>query len=237
VIMNKMQGSLLGAQQRSAAAAPLALRPRVARSARASRAAALVVRAEAKHPVAKVRGAALGTCGARGRQGTGGRGAAPDPAAMPCQRPPPPHPALPQWADSIGLPTDEGIFGFRPFAEVGARCGGPPPPSRCWPPVANRARRGLCVRPAAPRSPSPPALPPPPPCQTFCGRLAMMGFVISIVEEAATGRGTLGQLGIDSPSMPLTIGLSSLALLATVVRAPAAWLPGRLLLPGSLAAC
>lgn len=25
---------------------------------------------------------------------------------------------MPQFADSIGLPTDEGIFGFKPFAEV-----------------------------------------------------------------------------------------------------------------------
>jgi hypothetical protein len=32
-----------------------------------------------------------------------------------------------------------------------------------------------------------------------------------------TGRGTLGQLGVDSPSLPLTIGLSSAALLAVVI--------------------
>ena len=31
------------------------------------------------------------------------------------------------------------------------------------------------------------------------------------------GRGTLGQLGIGSPSMPLTIGLCSLTLMAVVI--------------------
>jgi hypothetical protein len=25
---------------------------------------------------------------------------------------------VPQFADSIGLPTDEGLFGFKPFAET-----------------------------------------------------------------------------------------------------------------------
>lgn len=76
---------------------------------------------------------------------------------------------LAKYADSIGLPTDEGLFGFKPFSEV------------------------------------------------WCGRLAMMGFVISIVQEARTGLGTLGQIGLESPSLPLTIGLSSVALFATVV--------------------
>uniref|UniRef100_A0A383W9X3 Uncharacterized protein n=1 Tax=Tetradesmus obliquus TaxID=3088 RepID=A0A383W9X3_TETOB len=57
-----------------------------------------------------------------------------------------------KFADSIGLPTDEGLFGFRPFAEQ------------------------------------------------WCGRLAMMGFVVSIVEEAMTGRGTLAQIGLAAPS-------------------------------------
>ncbi|GBF99882.1 hypothetical protein Rsub_12678 [Raphidocelis subcapitata] len=64
-----------------------------------------------------------------------------------------------QFADSIGLPTEEGVFGFRPFAEV------------------------------------------------WCGRLAMMGFVTSIVEEAVTGRGTLRQIGLE-PSPGLFTGLS-----------------------------
>lgn len=63
-----------------------------------------------------------------------------------------------QFADSIGLPTDEGLFGFRPFAEV------------------------------------------------WCGRLAMMGFVTSIVEEAITGQGTLAQIGLAAPSTA-TLGL------------------------------
>eukprot|EP00775_Hariotina_reticulata_P006599 gene6599-6827_t len=56
------------------------------------------------------------------------------------------------FADNIGLPTDEGLFGFKPFAEQ------------------------------------------------WCGRLAMMGFVTSIVEEAITGRGTLQQIGFETPS-------------------------------------
>ncbi|KIY99994.1 high intensity light-inducible lhc-like protein [Monoraphidium neglectum] len=63
-----------------------------------------------------------------------------------------------QFADSIGLPTGEGIFGFRPFAEV------------------------------------------------WVGRLAMMGFVTSIVEEATTGQGTLRQIGLE-PSPGLLAGL------------------------------
>lgn len=25
-----------------------------------------------------------------------------------------------QWADSVGMPTDDGVFGFTPFAEVSA---------------------------------------------------------------------------------------------------------------------
>jgi hypothetical protein len=113
-----------------------------------------------------------------------------------------------QFADSIGLPTDEGIFGFRPFAEVGHR--------------ATLPHRGP---PAAGPAPTAPAPPPP---KVFAGRLAMMGFVTSIVEEALTGRGTLGQLGIESPNPDLTIVLGSLALVATTVGgsrvpAPAVW--------------
>lgn len=53
--------------------------------------------------------------------------------------------------------ADEGLFGFRPFAEV------------------------------------------------WTGRLAMMGFISSIVGEAVTGRGTLGQLGLTTPSNTLLI--------------------------------
>eukprot|EP00879_Flechtneria_rotunda_P002384 GHRR01002579.1.p1 GENE.GHRR01002579.1~~GHRR01002579.1.p1 ORF type:complete len:317 (+),score=118.88 GHRR01002579.1:1383-2333(+) len=61
-------------------------------------------------------------------------------------------PAVAKFADSIGLPTEEGLFGFKPFAE------------------------------------------------TWCGRLAMMGFVTSIVQEAITGQGTLQQIGLAAPS-------------------------------------
>ncbi|KAF6262093.1 hypothetical protein COO60DRAFT_1282853 [Scenedesmus sp. NREL 46B-D3] len=67
-------------------------------------------------------------------------------------------PEVAKFADSIGLPTEEGLFGFRPFAEQ------------------------------------------------WCGRLAMMGFVVSIVEEAMTGRGTLAQIGFDTPN-PATLAL------------------------------
>jgi hypothetical protein len=34
----------------------------------------------------------------------------------------------------------------------------------------------------------------------------MMGFVVSIVEEAMTGRGTLAQIGFETPS-PVTLAL------------------------------
>ena len=47
--------------------------------------------------------------------------------------------ALTQFADSIGLPTDEGLFGFKPFSEV------------------------------------------------WVGRLAMIGFLTSVVQEFLTG--------------------------------------------------
>lgn len=46
---------------------------------------------------------------------------------------------LAQFADSIGLPTDEGLFGFKPFSEV------------------------------------------------WVGRLAMIGFLTSVVQEFLTG--------------------------------------------------
>lgn len=76
-----------------------------------------------------------------------------------------------QFADSIGLPTDEGIFGFRPFAEV------------------------------------------------WVGRLAMAGFLTSIIEEAVTGRGTLRQIGLE-PSEGLLTGM--LAVLGVAVIAGSA---------------
>lgn len=43
--------------------------------------------------------------------------------------------------------------------------------------------------------------------QVFVGRAAMMGFVSSIVTEFVTGRGTLGQLGIDTPDQNVLIAL------------------------------
>ncbi|KAI8475645.1 MAG: hypothetical protein J3K34DRAFT_403970 [Monoraphidium minutum] len=73
-----------------------------------------------------------------------------------------------QFADSIGLPTEEGIFGFRPFAEV------------------------------------------------WVGRLAMMGFVTSIVEEAMTGQGTLRQIGLTPSPGLLTAMLVALGGAVTV---------------------
>lgn len=63
--------------------------------------------------------------------------------------------SLAKFSDSIGMPTDEGFFGFKPFSEM------------------------------------------------WVGRWAMMGFVSSIVVEAATGRGTLQQLGLYTPSSGL----------------------------------
>eukprot|EP00882_Tetradesmus_deserticola_P032972 GHRQ01037623.1.p1 GENE.GHRQ01037623.1~~GHRQ01037623.1.p1 ORF type:complete len:240 (+),score=96.86 GHRQ01037623.1:104-721(+) len=78
-------------------------------------------------------------------------------------------PEVAKFADSIGLPTDEGLFGFRPFAEQ------------------------------------------------WCGRLAMMGFVVSIVEEAMTGRGTLAQLGFDTPSPAVLALLCAVFGTATLV--------------------
>ncbi|KAF8062640.1 fbiC [Scenedesmus sp. PABB004] len=83
--------------------------------------------------------------------------------------PPAEKSGLAKFADSIGLPTDEGLFGFKPFAEV------------------------------------------------WCGRLAMMGFVVSIVEEAMTGQGTLGQLGLATPSPGLLAALGGAAGVATLL--------------------
>lgn len=36
-----------------------------------------------------------------------------------------------QWADSVGMPTDDGVFGFTPFAEVSAECNCRPALQRC----------------------------------------------------------------------------------------------------------
>ena len=73
-----------------------------------------------------------------------------------------------QFADSIGLPTDEGLFGFKPFSEV------------------------------------------------WVGRLAMIGFLTSVVEEFITGRGTLQQIGLLTPSPTLVVFLCLLFGGATV---------------------
>jgi hypothetical protein len=62
----------------------------------------------------------------------------------------------------LGLPTDEGIFGFKPFAEV------------------------------------------------WTGRLAMGGFISSIAVEFLTGKGTLQQLGLVTPSFPLFVTIIAL---------------------------
>jgi uncharacterized membrane protein YeaQ/YmgE (transglycosylase-associated protein family) len=76
---------------------------------------------------------------------------------------------LQKFSASIGLPTNEGLFGFKPFAEQ------------------------------------------------WCGRLAMMGFVVSIVEEAITGHGTLQQLGLDTPNSGLLALLCGVFGTATLV--------------------
>ena len=44
-----------------------------------------------------------------------------------------------------------------------------------------------------------------------------MGFLTSIVEEAITKKGTLGQLGFITPSPPLFITISGAATVATFV--------------------
>ena len=45
----------------------------------------------------------------------------------------------------------------------------------------------------------------------------MMGFVISIVEEAMTGQGTLAQLGLDTPSGAMLALLTGATTAAVVV--------------------
>lgn len=53
--------------------------------------------------------------------------------------------------------------------------------------------------------------------QVWVGRLAMMGFTTSIVEEAITKKGTLGQIGFVTPSPPLLITISGAATVGTFV--------------------
>lgn len=44
----------------------------------------------------------------------------------------------------------------------------------------------------------------------WVGRLAMMGFVTSIAEELATGKGTLRQIGLEPSGGLLTVMLGTL---------------------------
>ena len=53
--------------------------------------------------------------------------------------------------------------------------------------------------------------------QVWVGRLAMMGFTTSIIEEAITKKGTLGQIGLITPSPPLFITISGAATVGTFV--------------------
>jgi len=72
------------------------------------------------------------------------------------------------------------------------------------------------MRPASPPSnPFTPMRPAPSPQRPRCGRLAMMGFVTSIVMEATTGRGTLAQIGLN-PTPELLTGMLSVLGVALV---------------------
>lgn len=51
--------------------------------------------------------------------------------------------------------------------------------------------------------------------QMWCGRLAMMGFLTSLIQEFMTGQGTLGQLGVYTPSTGLCVALCTLTGVAT----------------------
>ena len=80
-----------------------------------------------------------------------------------------------QFAESIGLPTEEGIFGFKPFAEVG--CG-------LLPLLWHRGTRCccLCCAPSWQVSLSRALR-----MQVWVGRLAMAGFLSAIIGEFITG--------------------------------------------------
>ena len=52
--------------------------------------------------------------------------------------------------------------------------------------------------------------------QVWVGRLAMMGFLTSIIEEAITKKGTLGQVGFITPSPPLFYTIVGAATAATI---------------------
>ncbi len=51
--------------------------------------------------------------------------------------------------------------------------------------------------------------------QVWVGRLAMMGFLTGMVEEAITGRGILGQIGFETPNGALFATIVGLATVAT----------------------
>eukprot|EP00798_Chlamydomonas_sp_ICE-L_P018634 gene18634-25147_t len=77
--------------------------------------------------------------------------------------------AFGKFSDSIGMPTDDGYFGFTPFAEQ------------------------------------------------WAGRWAMLGFASSLVGEFTSGKGALGQLGLETPSTEILVVLSVLAAGGTLV--------------------
>ena len=92
-------------------------------------------------------------------------------------------PQVAQFADSIGLPTEEGLFGFKPFPEVCMSL-------TSYPALHIQAGVSITIMLALAS-------------QVWVGRLAMMGFLTSIIEEAITKKGTLGQVGFIVPSPPL----------------------------------
>lgn len=53
--------------------------------------------------------------------------------------------------------------------------------------------------------------------QLWVGRLAMGGFLVSLIEEGITGQGALGQLGFQTPSLPLLATILALFGGATLV--------------------
>ena len=53
--------------------------------------------------------------------------------------------------------------------------------------------------------------------QVWVGRLAMMGFLTSILEEFWTGKGTLEQIGFTTPSQDLLVAICLLAGGATLI--------------------
>lgn len=102
-----------------------------------------------------------------------------------------------KFADSVGLPTEEGLFGFKPFPEVAYQHASV---------ATNRIKFVLCS-----------AFDQYVAIQVWVGRLAMMGFLTSMIEEVITKKGTLGQIGFVTPSPPLFVTISGAATVATFV--------------------